>query len=56
MVSTLSKVELARQLKEIRAPKPSLVANKSGLSPFLVHSEEVKRTTSDLNTKRRRVE
>jgi len=43
-------------LKEIRAPKPSLVVDVGGPSPVHIHLEEVERVTSDLNTKRRRVE
>ncbi|KAL9303415.1 hypothetical protein ACSQ67_020678 [Phaseolus vulgaris] len=56
MVSSLSKLELAHQLKEIRAPRPTLVNDEGGESPFIMDPDEAERTTSDLNTEKRRVE
>ncbi|ESW04944.1 hypothetical protein PHAVU_011G138700, partial [Phaseolus vulgaris] len=46
MVSSLSKIKLARRLKGIKAPQPSLVADDGGSSPFVVDSKDVERTTS----------
>ncbi|KAL9297823.1 hypothetical protein ACSQ67_023719 [Phaseolus vulgaris] len=37
----LSKIKLARRLKGIKAPQPSLVADDGGSSPFVVDSKDV---------------